>query len=208
MGIIMRTKATYLCVLAISLLLGAVEEFSGQSVFGPTVRVSTVEHWYGETVNSIRQIDFRNLWYYVKFGTRGHSFQLRNGEFKRESDFGGDEISLEHVYYFRLDKSEQERALVQIQCDSHGGSSGQAAVLQVFEVELEQLVMTQQLEYDLQARGTGTEFNPKTGVLTVRARTNDGSAHCCPKSVDIVTLRWSGKAFEERSHRTIPVEGR
>ena len=81
-------------------------------------------------------------------------------------------------------------------------------ILQVFEVRQSDLFVSQQMSFDLQAPGTGVEFDPATRILTVRARTNDDSPHCCPKGVDVVTFRWDGKAFLEKTHRTIPVEGR
>ena len=79
-------------------------------------------------------------------------------------------------------------------------------LLQVIEVENRRLVVNQQLTFDRQAPGTDADFDPKTATLTVRARSNDDSPHCCPKSIDVVTFRWDGKKFVEKSHRTIPVE--
>jgi hypothetical protein len=195
--------------LAISLFLATEGEISGQSGFGKSVDAKALKLSYiSQPVDSIRKVDFKNLWYWFVHGTGGASFRLRDGKFEDKSDFGGNEISLVRVYYFQLKDAEPEWALVQIAWSSGGGSSSDEGVLQVFKVEEEQLVMTQQFEYDLQAKGTGMDFNPKTGILIVRARTRDNTAHCCPKHIDIVTYRWNGKTFEEKTHQTIPTEGR
>jgi len=201
-------KGGLVCALSISVFMATkCVEISGQSPDGTSVDVTAREIPYGkEPVDSIRKVDFKNFRYSVVEGETHSSFRLRDGKFKRRFDVGGEEISLDHVFYFRGNSAGPEWALVQLDWISAVGSSTGEGVLQVFKFEDKVLFMTQQLTYDLHARGTGMDFNPKSGTLTVRARTNDDSPHCCPRSLDIVTYRWDGKSFKQKSHKRIPAE--
>jgi hypothetical protein len=78
----------------------------------------------------------------------------------------------------------------------------------LFRIDGEGLVETQQLDFDMQAEGAGTDFDPATRILTIRARTNDDRAHCCPKSIDVVKFKWTGTRFAQFSDETVPVKGR
>ena len=203
----MRTKAIHLLVLGISAILIATENSPGQIAYESSVQAKAVEHRYMDSIDSIQKLDFTNLQYFIGDCTSGELFQLRNGKAETRFNFGFDKFSLEHVYYFRPGRTEHEAALVEIRHFYGGGSSSQDGLLLVFQIDDGGLVVTQQLVYDQQAKGTGTGFDSVTRILTVRARSNDDSAHCCPKSIDVVILKWNGKAFEEKSHRTLPVEG-
>src|SRR5262249_37512395 len=137
-------------------------------------------------------------------------FQLRNGKYSDEGPkgLGGNEIELSTVKYFRAMKSGPEIALVEIYWTSWGGSSSQNCHLLIFRVDGEQLVETQQLDFDTQAAGTGTDLDFADGVLTIRARANDESPHCCPKLLDIVKFKWTGIRFSQISDQKVPVKGR
>jgi hypothetical protein len=40
----------------------------------------------------------------------------------------------------------------------------------------------------------------------VKARSDDGSSHCCPERMDIGVFRWTGKKFEIDKSETVPVK--
>ena len=205
----MPSKKVRVCLLAVMAVILSAEKGSPQEPYKPAVSVRSTQVTYLQRIESIRQVDFDNLWYYDQFGDQASSFRLRNGKFSTQGHFGGDDISLDHVYYFRPNATSGEWALVELTWTSFAGSSSSSGVLFVFHVDdFGTPVVTQQLDYDLQAEGTGMKFDLATCTLTVRARSRDDSAHCCPKSIGIVTFKWEGKAFQEKAHRTVPVKGR
>jgi len=167
-----------------------------QAGYESSVQAKAVEQRYMALVESVRKVDFGNLYYYIGKGTTGDIVQLRNGKSEISFRFGLDSFSLDRVYYFRPTRSAHEVAVVEIRHFYEGRSSSQDGVLLVFQIDDESLVITQQLVYDQQLKGTGTEFDPGTRTLIIHA-----SARCCPKSIDEVTFEWNGKAFEEKSHR-------
>ena len=197
-----------LMVLIPLLVLAANDNLSSQSEYKPAVYVSSVNHGYGGFGNAIRKIDFADLPYFIAPGEpyNGDLFLLRNGKFERRKG-GLQQIILKQTYYFRSDITGPQRALVLLSGLSCGGSCrDQQGILSLFQLDSGVLTLTQQFRYDEQATGTGVEFNPSTGILIIRARSNDDSPHCCPKSLDAVTFQWTGKQFEEESHRTVPIK--
>jgi hypothetical protein len=178
------------------------------SPYESTIHLMVVRHWYMESVHSIRKVDFANLRYYIGHGDDGDLFQLRHGKIAVKYDFGFDQVTLDHVYHFYPGKTEPEAAVVDLTHLYGGGSSCFDGIVLVFQIDSGGLVVTQQLVYDHQAEGAGAEFDPPSGTLTIRARSNDDTPHCCPKNIDIVTFKWTGKGFEEQSHRTVPIKGR
>jgi len=203
----MRIRAAYLFVLAIFPTFAAGQLAPTGLEYSPAVNSTSMHYQYTGLFESIRKVDFANLYYYDGDGTTGDLFKLQRGNAKvKFPALGGEEITLEHVYYFHPSKDEPEAALVQLTWFSYGGSSSMDCLLLVFRIDDAGLVQTQQLRFDLQAKGAGADFDPGTNTLTVRARSNDDSSHCCPKSVDIVRFAWTGKTFEEKSHRTVPVK--
>jgi hypothetical protein len=86
-----------------------------------------------------------------------------------------------------------------------GGSCSNDELLFVFAVENGHTVITQELDFDVQAAGAGTWFNAASGKLTIKARSDDGSAHCCPQHIDVVSFRWSGDKFELEKSQTVPI---
>jgi len=202
----MRLPAICLLVVAISPTFAAGQIAPNGLEYSSAVNSNTMRRWYVGLFESIRKVDFANLYYYDGDGKTGNLFQLRGGKVKAKYKIGGEEISLDRVYYFRTGKGEPEAALVQLQLFSYGGSSSMDCVLLVFQIDEGSLVATQQLRFDLQAEGTGVDFDHTSNTLTVRARSNDDSPHCCAKSIDVVTFAWTGKAFEEKTHRAVPIK--
>jgi hypothetical protein len=202
----MRIQATCLLVLAISTTFAAGQSVPGGLEYSPSVSSIALRYWYIGSFESIRKVDFANLYYYDGNGKTGALFQLRQGDVQVKYEIGGEEIHLDRVDYFRPSTTEPEAALVQLRWFSHGGSSSMDCLLLVFQIDEGSLVLTQELRFDLQAEGTGTDFDRASNTLTVRARSNDDTPHCCPKNIDVVTFAWTGKAFEEKTHRTIPIK--
>jgi len=205
----MRMRSIFLTVLIPLVVLAANENLSSQSDYKPAVYVTFVNHGFGGFGNSIRKIDFADLPYMIPGkgdSNDGDLFLLRNGKFERRWDFGMREITLKQTYYFRSGIAGPQRALVLLSDLGVGGSSSDIGILSLFQLDSGVLTITQQFQYDEQATGTGVEFNPGAGILIIRARSNDFSPHCCPKSLDAVTFQWTGKQFEEESHRTIPIK--
>lgn len=203
----MRIRAICFLALAISITFAAGQSVPGGQGYLPAVSSTTLRYRYTRAFESILKVDFANLYYYDGDGKTGNLFQLRHGGMKVKYAFeGGEEISLDHVYYFRSTTTDHEAALVQLGLLSYGGSSSQDCLLLVFQMDDGDLIETQELRFDLQAEGTGVDFDRNSNTLTVRARTADDSPHCCAKSIDVVKFVWTGKAFEEKTHRTIPIK--
>ena len=203
----MRIHAICSLVLAITTTFAAGQSVPGGQGYSPAVSSTTLRNRYTGSFESIRKVDFANLYYFEGDGKTGNLFQLRHGSVKVKYAFGGgEEISLDHVYYFRSTTTDQEAALVRLGLLSYGGSSSQDCLLLVFQIDDGDLIETQELRFDLQAEGTGVDFDRNSDTLMVRARAADDSPHCCAKSIDVVKFVWTGKAFEEKSHRTIPIK--
>ena len=171
-----------------ALMLANAADCTSVIVTSPDVR-------YPIQAASVREVDFKNLSY--KLGKSNSWFQLRDGICTKEYGDGVrephsmEEVSLYEVSYFDLDqKGKPQHALVVLNYLTIAGSSSEEGVIQVFGIRNDRLVMIQQFAYDRQAPGTGETFDRAAGVLTVTARTDDQSAHCCPKSIDIVSYRW------------------
>jgi hypothetical protein len=150
--------------------------------------------------SSIRQIDFANLNFYA-FGEKGSHeppLRLRHGLFKSHKRYELTEVKLKKVWYFG-----SEKAIAAFDFFSCGGSCSDESIIQLFELRDGHLRIIQQLEYDLQAPGTGERFDAKTGELFITARADDGSAHCCPENVDHVRFRWNGRQFVQISSRRV-----
>ena len=172
----------------------------------PSVIVTFPDIRYPIVATSVQEVDFNNLRY--KMGN--HWFQLHNGIGSKEYGDGvreprsREDLSLDQSFYFDRDsKGIPQHALIVLTYTSIAGSSSEEGVIQVFGIRAGHPRATQQLDYDRQAPGTGSTFDPSTGLLTVTARTADDSAHCCPKHVDIACYRWNGNEFKLEQSRTV-----
>jgi hypothetical protein len=84
-----------------------------------------------------------------------------------------------------------------------GGSSSQSNVIQVFGCQGGRLSILQQISNDAHSIHAGANYNPETGVLTVKSVRYGAGAHCCPEKLDIVTFKWAGGGFEQISWETV-----
>jgi hypothetical protein len=76
------------------------------------------------------------------------------------------------------------------------GSSRQSVLVQVMELRGEKVIITQQIEANAHGCCADAKYDPKNGLLTVKAvgfAENDG--HCCPSFLGVVTFRWDGHRF-------------
>lgn len=177
---------------------------------GPSVIVEFPAYVYGQNFTSLDKIDFENFRY--RLDKNEPLVRLRKGRYEHtEKDQGGNYLwyereALERVWRIPADRPS---ALVMLDSFSAGGSSSDDAVLQLFQLGTDgKLVLVQQLTFDRQADGTGVAFNTVTHELTITARSDDGSAHCCPEHVDVVKYRWGGGRFVQTSasRKTLPKE--
>ena len=185
------------------ILLAGLAAGSGNS--HPAINISFPNYQYQETATSIRDVDFGNLKYHLL----GEEVKLRKGRFKKARQIRGTdaiervEVSLGRVWYFDLRDGQPQRALVSVVFFSAVGSSSNTGILLVFALRDEHPTVTQQLDYDLQAPGTGESFERRLEILTVKARSDDGSAHCCPQHLDVASFKWEQDRFGLKSYKTL-----
>jgi hypothetical protein len=72
----------------------------------------------------------------------------------------------------------------------------------LFEIVNSHPVIAQQFEYDLRAPAAGDAFDKEKKVLTIKARAEDGSSHCCPLNLETDEFKWQGQRFR-LTHREI-----
>lgn len=175
--------------------------------------VATVEPNYGYTqpITSLRQVDFKNF-DFVIFDVDGQptrNVSLQNGEYHERQEEAGSDLTLGPVQYFGTSplsvKNEPGYALVTLRERDLGTSPADASIVQVWKIEKHHIYVVQQFTFDQQAPGAGVSFDAKTARLIIRARTNDDSPACCPRSLDVVSFRWNGREFTQDSVQILSV---
>lgn len=191
-----------LCLLAV----GALSQ--PQSQTSSAVAIVEPNYGYTQPINSLRQLDFKNF-DFVIFDLNGQptrNISLENGEYHERGDQSGSDLTLGPVQYFGLGplsvKNEPSYVLVTLREVDLGGGPADAAIVQVWKLEKRHLYIVQQFTFDQQAPGAGVSFNAKPARLIIRARTNDDSPVCCPRSLDVVSFRWDGRQFKQQSAQT------
>lgn len=165
-------------------------EASSSLKYPAAVRVTSPNGQYRRRVRSLREVDFKNLSYSLS----GEHFLLRNGSARGEKVIEGTvaterfDIGLDCIWYFDFQDHQARRALISLWVVEAVGSSSNTGFILLFEIVNGHATITRQFAYDLQAPGTGAVFNPKTGLLRIKARANDGSAHCCPQTLRPLSL--------------------
>ncbi|MGO9642158.1 MAG: hypothetical protein ACLP1Y_12745 [Candidatus Acidiferrales bacterium] len=202
-----RASAITWLVLAFASLL-----FAAQPNDSPAVDIASPNYQYKLTVHSFKELDFHNfaLVIFDYDGRNPRTVHLRNGKYEKSwsSREGLMSVSLGEVHYINASNREPQYALLDIGDIEGLGSSTNTGILQVVRLKDNHIKVVQQLSYDLQAPGTGVTFNPETGILLITGRSNDDSAHCCPKSVDVMTFKWTGASFRLQSFdsHSLPVQ--
>ena len=115
-------------------------------------------------------------------------------------------MSVTAVRYFGRPHGASETALLSVAELSCGVSCSEAGDILIFRLWKGRLLETQQIGFDLQAPGAGVDFSSENGILTVKARHEDNSAHCCPDKLDVATFKWDGKTFRLQSLNVQPVK--
>lgn len=185
------------------LLLGGLPATAqpSSSRHGPAVKVSfpnTVHRAKGENVCAV---DFRN----IRLVRNAHfAAHLRGGKYDFREGGGFESVRLKGVDCIDDQDGVPRYAIVTSAWAYGAGSANDECVVQVFMLRSGTLVVTQQLEFDCSALTTGAAFNRKSKKLTVRARSDEPSPHCCARSLDVVTYIWQDNSFRRSTFRRIP----
>jgi hypothetical protein len=175
---------------------------------GPSFHNFSTARTYSGIHRSIREIDFRNLTFYV-FDEKGKPqwhFTLENGKREILGRTELDSVTLDAVHYLPSSReSKPEYALVLCDWFAAAGSSSRTGIAQVFEVLDHRFRMVQQIDWDqhFDAGAPYESFDQKTRTLVFRsAHYLSGDAHCCVSAVDVVTLHWDGTRLVQTAIRT------
>lgn len=193
------------------LLLAVVTPSPPQSQASSAVAIVEPNYGYTQPINSLRQLDFMNFDFVIfdVDGQPARHVSLENGEYHERQDQSASDLTLGPVDYFgvgRLSvKHEPTEVLLTFRELDLGGSSADAAIVQVLKMDKHHLYVVQQFTFDQQAPGAGVSFDAKTGRLIIKARTNDDSPACCPRSLELISFRWNGREFKQESAQTLPV---
>lgn len=168
---------------------------------------------YEKTISSLRAIDFRNVEYrfFVEDDATGEirpefTARLHNGKFHRDERSNGvytgsDDIGFDWVQFIT---GPQQYAVVSLWWTSVGGSSSPSEVIEVFGFEHQHPTVVQEIMFNVRgcsaARATFNAANNTLRVVAVH-----GWEHCCPKTLDVVTYKWSGSSFSQMTAKTAPM---
>jgi hypothetical protein len=170
----------------------------------PAVQILHPNTVYKAAIQSLKAVDFANMEY--TFGR--DTVVLKSGSFEHKEDFSSESFRLLQSWLFDIQTGQPGHALVFLDHSASGGSSSDEGLLLVLAVKGGHLAVAQQLTYDRQVTGEGVTFVPATGILTIKARSNDNSPHCCPKNLDVATFAWTPRGFTQTSVRTVPLSVR
>jgi len=138
----------------------------------------------------------------MNYPVNGDVIELRNGVFRKDDEEARAKVELGDVWRFG------SHALVSIDFLACGGSCSDDGLLFLFAIDQGHPVITQRFRYDAQIQGAGQSFDPASRRLTIKARSGDATAHCCPKHMDIATYRWAGDKFELEKSERVPVSSK
>ena len=175
--------------------------------FGPTFHVVSPRYVYPGSWQGIGEVDFSNSTLRV-FNERGKPefrFKLRNGRFEKREATYYVSVAFESVHYLDSHDTNPQCALVLFDLFEAAGSSSRSGIAQVIELANNRLQITQQIDWDehFQAGSPYVSFDGRTKRLTIRsAHYLPGDAHCCVSAMDVVTFRWNGTRFLQKSFRT------
>ncbi len=128
---------------------------------------------------------------------------LRAGKYEKHEQLG--QSSVEVKLLSCINRGVAEHALLATNWVSCGASCNSHELVQVFELRDARPVLVQQIDFDSDARGTGATFDDRLLTLKISGRSNEESPHCCPKSLDVITYRWEGRQFVQKSYKRIGV---
>ena len=128
--------------------------------------------------------------------------QLRNGKYEYRGQDGFDSVTLDA--HCLNGEAGSPSAVVEWTRVFGYGSSNSVCVVQVFGLLSEHPTVVQQLDFDCHALSAGSNFNVRPKKLTIRARTDDDSPHCCAKTLDVVSYVWHDGKFQQATFERIP----
>ncbi|MGD0801801.1 MAG: hypothetical protein ABR906_10840 [Terracidiphilus sp.] len=155
-----------------------------------------------EPVSSLTDVDFTNRSYRLN----NTELQIKSGVYHYQQDGGFEDIKVREIWFLKDPRDGAQYAVVSLYDVSGGGSSNDEGIVQVFTVANKRLELVQELNFDEQASGSGVKFDSNSRCLTIRARSNDDSPHCCATNLDVADFVWSGRGFTLTSVVRIPVE--
>jgi hypothetical protein len=197
-------------ICSVLLLVIVVGRFAlSQQIAGPMRSyddISYPNYRYAASVSSLHQVDFKNLKVFWFSGEEPDSgAKLRHGAYQRKSkDNSYEKVNLDLVEFLDPPKSGEQHAVIDLKWWDCGGSCTVVGRVQVFELQSGHPTIVQEIEYDRHAPGTGVQFDPRTQALTIVGRSNDDSANCCPRNLDVIRFDWNGKRFVFGSGETKP----
>ena len=169
---------------------------------GPSVKVSYPGTRFNVKVDDVCGMDFQNV--RLKWN-RGWEAHLRKGKYDHRDKSGGfQSVSLDDVHCLDPDGGNKKHVLLESTWTEGQGSSNNECVVQVLTLQSGHPVAIQQLEFDCHALSTGSTFDSKSKKLTVRARTDDDSPHCCARTLDVVSFVWKDAWFERQDFQRVP----
>lgn len=147
------------------------------------------------TAHTIEEMDFGNMKYPF-----GKSYvQLENGFYHNSLGSGMvEDIELRNVWFLKETNGESG-ALIYI-----GDSTGKQDAGKLFLLERrdDNPVITEEIDFDLNANGSGVSApSDIAGTFVILSRAEDGTAICCPKHLDVVTLQWDGNLLKRTLSR-------
>ncbi len=182
-------------------LLTAYDFLTGTETDGKSVHISN-PGTFGESASTLKDVDFKNRTYTVD----GMQLDIRAGHYKHEESVGYQEAKIDDTWFVSDAGSSPQFAVVSFWYVGCGASCTSLRYIQVFNLDNHQLELVQELGFDVEAKGAGVWFDANSRRLTIRARSNDDSPHCCAKSLDLAEFVWNGQAFTLDRAVTIPVE--
>lgn len=175
------------------------------------VELWSTTHWYVHSAQTTPETtpDFGNS-FAVILDSGNHSVErrkirLRNGRFRSipDKDDSDTEVRLEWVKKI----PQSNVVIVEYVWITAGIGTSTGGYVQVFKMDGNRLIITQQIEFDMSHGGksVGTTFDSNSGFLKVRSINGTQEGYCCPTTMDISTFQWNGVEFLYKSTRNVPL---
>jgi len=173
----------------------------------PNYEILFPNYQYQATVSSLQEVDFKNLtvfWFRKEGSPR--SLKLTNGGYEKDDQYhGGEYITLDLMKFLAGNEQDARQAVIDIDWRSCGGSCSEFGLAQVFDLRSGHPTVIEQIRYERHAPNTGASMDLPSKVLTLTGRNAEPSANCCPRSLDVMSFKWSGKEFAFAERKRVAV---